>query len=283
MSIPRFVAGLLFVAAMLVFGTDLAAAVTQEYPPELAVQERVEQLADPSAEERKRAREELRALGAVAVLPLILATESPDAHLRWEGVNLLGSIGDLRATDAVLRVAMTDADAHARWRSNWAITNLDDGTVVPRLVAALDHEDPTVAWNSAITLSLFGETTAVSVLHGGLDAAGWRQWEAVNALGRVWNTETVPQLRRILCEGSDDVRSEAVLSLGRIGGGEALEALLDVLSADPSPDVRWRAAMMIGLIGNPATINRLETAKETETDSYVVQHIEEAIREVSTR
>ena len=79
----------------------------------------MEKLASPSADERKEAREGLLALGAAAVPSLILATESDDATVRWEAVNLLGALGNLRATDAVLRVAMTDPDVHARWRANW--------------------------------------------------------------------------------------------------------------------------------------------------------------------
>jgi HEAT repeat protein len=216
MSVSRFAASLLLVTATLALGTGLAATATQEPPPNLLARELVEQLASPSADERKEAREGLLTLGVAAVPPLVLATESDDATLRWEAVNLLGMIADPRGIDAVLRVAMTDSDVHARWRANWAITNLDDGTVVPRLIAGLDDEDPTVAWNCAVTLSLFGVTEAVPLLHEGLKADGWRQWEAVNALGRVWNDETAPKLIVVLQEGPEDVRKEAALSLGRI-------------------------------------------------------------------
>ncbi|MCK4355944.1 HEAT repeat domain-containing protein, partial [Candidatus Bipolaricaulota bacterium] len=254
MSVSQFAAGLLLVTATLALGTGLAAAATQEPPPNLLAQELVEQLASPSADERKEAREGLLTLGAAAVPSLITATELDNAILRWEVVNLLGMLGDLRATDAVLRVAMTDSDVHARWRANWAITRLDDGTVVPRLIAALEDEDRTVAWNAAVALSMFGVTEAVPLLHQGLDATGWRQWEAVNALGRAWNAETPSKLISVLEGGSEDVRKEAALSLGRIGGAGALAALLEALSSDPSFEVRWRAAMMIGHIGDQETV-----------------------------
>jgi HEAT repeat protein len=176
MSVSRFAAGLLLVTATLALGTVLAAAAAQEIPPNLLAQELVEQLVSPSADERKEAREGLLTLAAAAVPSLISATKSDSALLRWEAVNLLGMIADPRGIDAVLHVAMTDSDVHARWRSNWAITRLDDGTVVPRLIAAIGDEDRTIAWNAAVTLSLFGVTEAVPVLHQGLDAPGWRQW-----------------------------------------------------------------------------------------------------------
>jgi len=283
MSVSRLAACLLLVAGILVLGTGPAAAAAQEPPPNLLAQELVERLASPSADERKGAREGLLALGAAAVPPLILATESDSALLRWEAVNLLGTLGDLRATDAVLHVAMTDSEVHARWRANWAITNLDDGTVVPRLIVALEDEDRTVAWKCAVTLSLLGVTEAVPLLHQGLDATGWRQWEAVNALGRVWNDETAPKLIVLLHEGPEDVRKEAALSLGPISGEGALVALLEALSDDPSSEVRWRAAMMIGHIGDQETVALLMEIRMKESHLFVIEQIDEAIEALMPR
>jgi len=278
MRIFRFTTGLLLVvAATLVLGTGLAATATQGPPPNLLVQDLVERLASPSADERKEARRGLLSLGAAAVPLLILATESDNALLRWEAVNLLGTLGNLRATDAVLRVAMTDSDVHARWRANWAITRLDDGTVVPRLIAAIEDENRTIAWNAAITLSLFGVTEAVPLLHQGLDATGWRQWEAVNALGRAWNAGTPSKLISVLEGGSEDVRKEAALSLGRIGGEDALTALLEALSDDPSFEIRWRAAMMIGHIGDQEIAALLMKIRAKEAHPFVIEQIDEAI------
>ena len=274
MSVSRFTACLLLVMATLALGTGLIATATQEHP---SAQELVEQLASPSADEREEAREGLLSLGAAAGPPLILATESDDATLRWEAVNLLGTLRDLRATDAVLRVAMTDSEVHARWRANWAITRLDDGTVVPRLIAALADENRTVAWNSAVTLSLFDAVEGVPLLHEGLEADGWQQWEAVNALGRVWNDETAPKLIVLLHEGPEDVRKEAALSLGRIGGEGSLTALLEALSNDPSFEVRWRAAMMIGHIGDQETVALLIKIRAKEAHPFVIEQIDEAI------
>jgi HEAT repeat protein len=242
----------------------------------------VEKLASASSDERKEAREGLLALGAAAVPPLILATESKNALLRWEAVNLLGALRDLRATDAVLQVAISDPDVHARWRANWAVTCLNDGTVVPCLIAALDGEDPAIAWNAAITLSLFDRQEAVPRLHEGLQASGWQQWEAVNALGRVWTDETSSKLIVVLEEGSEDVRKEAALSLGRIGGDAALRALLGALQSDSSAEVRWRAAMMIGRIGDEETAELLMEIGMREVHPLVIEQINEAIEALTS-
>lgn len=269
-------------AAALGFCIGSAVIASQEAVLEAQVGGLIERLASPFAEERSEARTGLLVLGEAAVPFLIPAIEAEDPILRWEAVNLLGVLGDLRATDAVLTVATTDPDVHARWRANWAITNLDDGTVVPILIAALDEEDATAAWNAAVTLSLFGRSEAVPLLHQGLDVEGWQQWEAVNALGRVWNSETVTKLASILKEGPEDVRKEAALSLGHIGGDIALDALLTALRSDPSFEVRWRAAMMIGHIGDETTVPLLRDALTAEIHPFVIVHIEEAIEALTT-
>lgn len=214
MSILKCTVALIGVVVTLALGLVAVTAAVQEPPsiPHGSVNELMEKLASSSADERKEAREGLLALGAAAVPTLILATESDSALLRWEAVNLLGVLGDLRGTEAVLRVAMTDPDVHARWRANWAITVLDDGTVIPRLIAALCGEDTTVAWNAAVTLSLFDRQEAVPLLHQGLEASDWQQWAAVNALGRVWNDETASKLIVLLQGGSEGTRLSQLFS-----------------------------------------------------------------------
>jgi len=242
-----------------------------------SIAELIDRLGSKDASERSLARGEIYSLGAAAVPALIEATYSEDPNLRWEAVNLLGMIGDSRGIDAVLRLATSDPDVHARWRADWALYRLDDGSVVPRLLSAFGDDDPTVVWNAAVALSLFGRNEAVPILYQGLEATGFQQWEAVNALGRVWDEGTAYRLAAVLAEGDEDVRKEAVLSLGHIGGDEAVSAILRALQSDPSPEVRWRAAMMIGRIGGPELVPTLRALAGSEEDPLVIDQIEAAI------
>ena len=260
-------------AGALVGALLIAATLVQGGP----VERLVEQLGSQDAAERSLAREEILSLGEGAVPSLIDATCSDDPNLRWEAVNLLGIIEDPRGIDAVLRLAISDPDVHARWRANWALCCLDDGSVVPRLLAALEDEDPLIVWNAAVALSLFRAAEAVPVLYQGLEATGFQQWEAVNSLGRVWDDTTASRLVLLLADGPQDLREEAALSLGRIGGEEAASALLLALRTDPSRDVRWRAAMGIGRIGGPDIIPTLLEIAGSEADPFVLNQIEEAI------
>ncbi|MCK4392868.1 HEAT repeat domain-containing protein [Candidatus Bipolaricaulota bacterium] len=95
-------------------------------------------------------------------------------------------------------------------------------------------------------------------------------------LGRVWSNETASRLIVVLEGGSEDVRKEAVLSLGRIGGSDALAALLAALRSDPSLEVRWRAAIMIGRNGDEGIVLLLHGILVAETAPLVIEHLERA-------
>jgi len=267
---------LIVACATIAFTLSVTAPGAEEAPDAVA-RRSIAQLGSARADDRADARARLLALGSAVVPLLIEATASDDATVRWEAVNLLGLLDDPRGIDAVFGMATTDPDVHARWRANWALARLDDGTVAARLVAVLAGDAPTLSWNAAVALSLFGGLEAVPTLHRGLDAAGWQQWEAVNALGRIWNDETPARLAALLRDASEDVRQEAALSLGWIGGPIALAALLDAVRDDPSYEVRWRAVMMIGRIGDAGSAAALAAARATETDPIVLDELDRAI------
>ena len=259
-------------------GALLIAAILVQGGP---VERLIEQLGSPDAAERSLARAELYSLSEEAAPALIEATYSDDPTLRWEAVNLLGMIGDPRGIDAALRLALSDPGVHVRWRADWALYLLDDGSAVPRLIEALNGEDPTITWNAAVALSLFKVKEAVPVLYQGLEATGFQQWEAVNGLGRVWDDRAVPKLAALLVDGTEDIRKEAALSLGYIGGDEVISALLRALRTDPSPGVRWRAAMILGRIGGPDLVLELREIAKSEADPSVLEQLGEAIDRIT--
>lgn len=266
-------AALLFVGV----GARLADGQPEPMGPNGYVTDLVDRLASTSAVEREEAREGLLSLGATAVPFLISRTESDDPILRWEAINLLGAIGDPRAVSVVMNAAVSDSDVHFRWRANWALTRFADETIVSSLIAILQEEDSGRVWNAAVCLSLFGSERALPHLYQGLTSSGWRQWEAVHALGRVFDEETTTRLAPLLRGGTEAVRKEAVLSLGRIGGETTLDLLLEALRRDPSSEVRWRAAMMIGSSGDVSAVPHLRELMKTEVDPIVLQYVQTAI------
>jgi cyclophilin family peptidyl-prolyl cis-trans isomerase/HEAT repeat protein len=69
-----------------------------------------------------------------------------------------------------------------------------------------------------------------------------------------------PDLIGLLGDPEARLRRRAALAAGRVGLGEALVPLADVLAGDPEPEVRQMAAFALGLIGAPTAVDALIAA-----------------------
>jgi len=227
---------------------------------------------------RKKAREELAALGKDATPAVLKHMNHSSSTVRWELANFLGTIADERGLPALAHNVTADANHHVRWRSIWALAMLrKTDQVLAALEPALQSTDTTTKWNAAVALSMFGSTAGLPLLHAGVrDPDPFRRWEALNALGRVNDSTTVSVLAPALGSPSVRDRSEAVLSLGYIGSPDALQLLIKALR-DPDAEVRWRAAMMIGRVGDSQALPALRDLLTTETDSGVLKQANNAI------
>jgi len=240
----------------------------------------VRNLSSTDYETRKAASDTLIARGAAAVPALIEACYSSDSNLRWEVVNVLGYIGDERSLDALTKCALEDDDVHARWRSIWAISSLDQDEVAKKLLEGLHNSDQHIVWNAAVALATMGRKEALPVLYEGLRSKEeWVQWEAVNAFGSVHDEKTVPALLNFLNTASDDVAKEAILTLGRIRDKSALPAIIKALE-HPNPEIRWRAVMALGMIGDKTALSALNKRLRSEKDKTVRESIFTALKEL---
>jgi hypothetical protein len=211
----------------------------------------------------------------------------PDFMIRWELANLQGDVRDERALPALGENVLRDVDPHVRWRSLWAIGEYPvelRGGLMDTFRAALRDAEPSTRWNAAIALSNFELPDGLSVLHEGFPTSvGFRRWEAINAFGRIHDERTVPLLASVLRDGEVRHRSEAALSLGRIGTPPAVGALLGALG-DASPDVRWRACMALADSTDERARPALESLLRAESDAEVRRQAERALaRHATTR
>jgi HEAT repeat protein len=118
---------------------------------------------------------------------------------------------------------------------------------------------------------------ALDEIHAGLGQSdSWRRWEAINALSRVWNSESAAALEQILTSGTDRERQETVMSLGKIADEKAAELLIRALD-DPRPGVRWRACMGLVRIRDVRARSPLERLLATDTDEDVLRFAQQAL------
>ena len=211
---------------------------------------------------------------------LIAQTRAPAWKDRWDAVNELGYRKDMRTIPALAERALFDDNPHPRWRSLWALASVErsGATVKPLLLAGLDDPGPIVVRNAAVALSFLGfEEARPELLNGLSDPDNYRRWEAVFSIKKVPSPEVAAALIPLLDpshEPADNVRSEAALSLGRIGSDLSVQPLLTTLETDPVPGVRRRAAMALSRLGQ---VDQFERLLQSESDEQVRKVLQDAV------
>jgi HEAT repeat protein len=133
---------------------------------------------------------------------------------------------------------------------------LADPRFISELVAAYEasaDDDPRVRRYLALALGRLGERQAVPALRKGLgdtrDSEGllFSIW----ALGVIADPQAVPELVALTRHDDAGIRKTAVHALGAFDNDEAREALREALK-DGTEDVRWNAALALGRHNDPA-------------------------------
>lgn len=260
---------------------------TPEADTELAA--RINALVDqlPDTKTRNAARAGILAIGKDATPTLLTRFNDPDFTIRWEMANIQGDLRDDRAVTALVDNVLYDMDPHIRWRSIWALNEFPPATdqrTIGLLKEATTNVNWATRWNAAIGLSMFRVQECLPFLEKGItDENSWRRWEAINALGRIHDERSADFLGPVLLNSTDKrERSEAVLSLGKVGTPKAIDLLISVLE-DADQGVRWRACMALGLAGDVRAIKHLERVRDNDSDPDVVRHATKALAAIASR
>lgn len=128
---------------------------------------------------------------------------------------------------------------------------------VEDLVRLLRDPNPGVRWSAARSLGRLGHPSAVAPLLASLE--GDRPLPpdvVVEAIAQI-RTCPVAVLRQGLRSRSVPVRAVTVDLLGRFQALAAVPEMVDLLSEDPSIEVRIRAAQALGRLGSPRAVDAL--------------------------
>lgn len=193
--------------------------------------------------------DELAQIGPPAVPRLIEALKNKDAFVREAAANALGTIGDRRAAEPLIRamqyrdeqIYAEDEDYEARATAALALGKIGGPQVFEALTQAITDDDWQLSWYAIDALGMLGDQRAIPVL---LDALEHKDPER----GKVARTElvkfgevVVPALIDVLKDSSKKQPRLAIEALGRIGDARALE-LLSELSVDQDERIRYFAA-----------------------------------------
>ena len=233
-------------------------------------------LRDPDPGVRRAAASALSSLRTPGAVPALQRTLSdPQADVRVAAARALGLIDD-DGVPAVLISALRDPEVRVRQMAGDALTRWRSPAVAKRLAAALSAPD---LRRSAATVLERMDQAAVeplteAVVNGDPDARS----AAAEVLERI--TGTRPFVDRLASTDPDD-RYRATEVLGAMGGPEAAEALLGVLS-DPEVRIRTRATTLLGAIGERRAIRPLKRMLLSDPVPEVAAAAEAALRRLGS-
>ncbi len=230
-----------------------------------------EALADPSPSVRRAAASALGALRApAAARQLGNALSDPDPEVRIEVVRALGVI-DHESVLGFLLAALQDPQGRVRDVASEVLTQWSSPAVARRLAEVLTVPDrqPTAAKLLRKMGRSATELMIDVILHGSP--------EIVPVVGELLESIVgVRALKERIVSKDPEQRFRAVVAMGAIGGGEAVEALARALE-DPNERVRMRALMAIDAIGDDRAFQAVKHCFESDPVPEVVSLAEEVL------
>jgi HEAT repeat protein len=174
----------------------------------------------------------------------------------------------------LLARGIQDAELHPRWRSIWALTAVDDGSVRQRLRRALRQTAGVRRRNIAVALSLYGDRSAVPALRSALRSRrDWDRWEAASCLAGYRHDGAANDVLRLFASEPDDaVRQEMIRVVAGVENRK-VTAFLARRLGDPQAEIRACAADALAASANGQGLKLLRRQLKTERDADVRQRI----------
>ncbi len=246
----------------------LAAEALGKIGSTLAVEPLIEMLKDQSNGVRKKA---IVALGRIndsgAMQPLISLLTDEDSLVRATVAEVVGNSGDKRAVKPLLK-SLKDPDADVRHASVEALGKINDPESIPYLVATLLDKDSRVRKKGAQYLDKSGwkpGNTNEMILH----CIAGQDWGKCLKYGK----ESVDFLLTVLDDEDDDIRIQAIKTLGKIKDVRAVEPLISIIKEEEK-SIRKAVVEALGDIGDKSAIPALVSSlRDWEVGPYAADSL----------
>lgn len=192
----------------------------------------------------------LLSVGADAVPALIALLGEAASASRAAAAELLGRIGDRRAT-APLLTALEDSQAEAALAAAAALGNLGDPAALDGLIAALRHESAAVRRASIAAVNAIGATGTAAQIRSALADPDSRLRESAIRVGGYFGfADCLPAIIAALDDPNEDIRRAAIEQLPVLEDVDAAALLSDALRGE-TPRNRAAAAHALRLVDDP--------------------------------
>ncbi|WP_432813622.1 HEAT repeat domain-containing protein [Pantanalinema sp. GBBB05] len=223
---------------------------------------------------RQNVAEALGEIGSeTAVDGLIASLESP--HADWSVAEALVEIGSRKAVPGLIQALKHSVPCE---QAAFALGELGDARAVPALIGALNHWASQTRERAVKALGKIGDVKVVPKLYKLYEALqdspkNELKREIVITLGKLGDDRIRQELLEILKEIAFGVVYysnwvQVFEAIEKIGDQAAVQVLVQVLLESKIPKYRWKAAEVLGNLGNEAAIDGL-LAAATDHNSTV--------------
>jgi HEAT repeat protein len=229
----------------------------------------IEQLRSDDSETQRSAIVALGRIGDRRAVPGLLALLEERTRPLWVPVvSALARLGDARSFEPLLQL-IGDPDVAVRQAAVGALNSVGHPEMVARVCALLDDPSPLLRESAVKIAGYFGYAEC---LEGMLDRCADRE-EAVRAaalehLPYFDDPRTLGVLTDAIAHGTPRARAAAAKALGVVAGTDA-RTLLELALRDEEPWVRYFAAISLGRLGLPATLQPLARVAEHDSAPHV--------------
>ena len=233
----------------------------------VAVPELAAKIDDPLRTVRIATCQALAELGdPAAIEPLSKLLYDEDDKMRLVAARAIGQIKDPAAVDTLVRVALQDQDEMVRQHVIKVIGEQPDRVAIPIIESSLAGESDIVRANAANVLGEIGDASSVPALVQALEDPYYKVRSlAAHSLHEIAPDDpevTQALADRLAVEDNGMVRVDIAWNLVRRGDPGPMEILRDLLFRGDPEDVRAEAAIALGDVGGKDDIPLLERALE---------------------
>jgi HEAT repeat protein len=187
----------------------------------------------------------------------------------------VGSIYQLKADPneenvAGIRGYLEDPSDYVRAAALFSIAELREPDAAMLAIAGLDDEAPFVRITAASVLGDLEDGAAVGPLLSRLrNDEDWHvRQRAAESLGKLGGQDALQGLVEALADPVNEVRAAAVEAVTKVDPGAAVDALGRIVRNDTEWEIRVKAVRALGVAGDPASRPDLEAALQ-DTSEFV--------------
>ncbi len=159
-----------------------------------------------------------------AVAPLL---REKDTSLRMMVLEILKKIGDLNIT--TITALLDDENEDIRVYACEVLAHLKHPDAIPHLVRKTRGDDENVRNAACMSLAEFDDERAVDALLESLADVEWIAFSAILSLGKIGNGRAIPALLDVFKNGSEELSLAACEALMEFGSSDVLDAMLEAL------------------------------------------------------